>query len=239
MSETKVCCEKSDGNVKQGVMYGLIPHAGCIAFIFASVFGVTVATEFFKPLLLNPYFFYILIGISFVFASVSSAFYLRKNGLLSFQGARRKWKYLSTMYGSTIGINLLMFLVIFPLLANVSFAQSSTNISASNGIGSLASLKLQVEIPCSGHASLISGDLKALSGVTGVQFSLPNVFEVSYDTSKTTKQDILTLDVFKTYKATVLSESNQQAIQSAALLSDTKASGGCCGGSCDGSCGCR
>jgi copper chaperone CopZ len=237
--ETKSCCEKSDGNVKQGIIYGLIPHAGCIAFIFASVFGVTVATELFKPLLLNPYFFYIMIGISFAFATISSAVYLSRNGLLSRDGARRKWKYLSTMYGSTIGVNLLLFLIVFPLLANVSFAASTTNSAAA--LTGLSSISLQVEIPCSGHAPLITDELKKLPGVESVQFSLPNVFDVKYDPSKTTKQQLLSLEVFGTYKATVLSEeSNQDANQSNNLLT-AKALGGCCGaGSCggSGSCGC-
>lgn len=200
------------GSLKQGIVYGLIPHTGCIAFIIASILGVTAATEFFKPLLLNPYFFYILIGLSFTFATISSAFYLRKNGLLSSLGIKRKWKYLSTMYGSTIGINLLLFLVIFPLLANVSLASPTGNFIA--GVNSsLSILKLQVDIPCSGHAPLISDELKTISGVIGVQFSLPNIFEVTYDSSKTSKQQILSLDVFKTYKATVLSESSGQSNQ--------------------------
>jgi copper chaperone CopZ len=203
------------GSVKQGIIYGLIPHIGCIAFIIGSVLGVTVLTQFFRPLLLNPYFFDYLVILSLGFATLSSIIYLRKNGLLSTAGAKRKWKYLSTMYGSTVGINLLLFLVIFPLLANVSFAAPTGSILALSGSGttSLSSLKLQVDIPCSGHATLISGDLKTISGVIGIQFSLPNVFDVTYDSSKTSKQQILALDVFKTYKATVLSEPSSQSNQ--------------------------
>jgi copper chaperone CopZ len=171
-----------------------------------------VLTQFFRPLLLNPYFFDYLVVLSLGFATLSSVLYLRRNGLLSTSGAKRKWKYLSTMYGSTIGINLLLFLVIFPLLANVSFATPTGELLAlsSSGTNSLASLKLQVDIPCSGHATLISGDLKTIDGVVGVQFSLPNIFEVTYDSSKTSEQQILALDVFKTYKAIVLSDSSSQ-----------------------------
>jgi copper chaperone CopZ len=198
--------------IKQGIIYGLIPHIGCIAFIVGSVLGVTVLTQFFRPLLLNPYFFDILIALSLGFATLSSILYLRRNGLLTTVGAKRKWKYLSTMYGSTVGINLLLFLVIFPLLANVSLASPTGNFIA--GVNSsLSTLKLQVDIPCSGHATLISGDLKTVNGVLGIQFSLPNVFEVTYDSSKTSKQQILALDVFKTYKATALSESADQSNQ--------------------------
>jgi len=223
-------------SVKQGIIYGLVPHVGCIAFIIASVLGVTAATEFFKPLMLNPYFFYSLVALSFTFATISSAFYLRKNGLLSTLGVKRKWKYLSTMYGSTIGVNLLLFLIIFPLLANVSVAQTPTGnligVAANNN--TLSSLKLQVSIPCSGHAPLITGELKKLDGVSSVKFSLPNVFDVSYDSSKTSKQQITDLEIFKTYKATVLDESAQSA-QSTSTTNQLN-TGTCGGGS--GSCGC-
>ena len=245
-NENQNCCQKDEQKeskgLKSGIIYGLIPHAGCIAFIIASVLGVTAATELFKPLLLNPYFFYILIALSFTFATISSAIYLRKNGLLSSSGVRRKWKYLSTMYGSTIGINLLLFMLIFPLLANVSVAQPVTgNILANNA---LSSIKLTVDIPCSGHAPLISDELKKLEGISNVQFSLPNVFDVKYDSSKTTKQQILSLEVFKTYKATVLSESvqsTQLTVSNQPSISNSQpTSGSCCGGggSCGNSCGC-
>jgi len=227
------------GSLKQGIVYGLVPHIGCIAFIIGSILGVTVLTQFFRPLLLNPYFFHILVLISIGFATLSSALYLRKNDLLSTSGVKRKWKYLSTMYGSTIGINLLLFLVIFPLLANVSVAQSPTGnfVAAVNngGINALSSLKLQVDIPCSGHASLISQELKTINGITGVQFSLPNVFDIKYDSSKTSKQQILALEVFKTYKATVLSESSNQQELSQQYTNQTTSSnqkaisGGGCG----------
>jgi len=234
----------SEGKKKrllQGITYGLIPHIGCIAFIIGSVLGVTVLTQFFKPFLLNPYFFHILVLLSLGFATLSSALYLRKSGLLSLSGAKRKWKYLSTMYGSTIGVNLLLFLVIFPLLANVSFAQTSTGnfigVVNNSGINTLSSLKLQVDIPCSGHATLISSELKTIDGVTSVQFSLPNIFDVKYDPSKTSKQQILALEVFKTYKATVLSEDSIQAL---ALNNQSTQNQQTFGGNCgsNDSCGC-
>jgi copper chaperone CopZ len=220
--KTESCCntDNSKRNIGQGIFYGIIPHIGCIAFIIGSVLGATVLTQLFRPLLMNRYFFYILIGISFLFATISSIIYLKKQGFItsnrdkgrleinvSSQIFKRKWKYLSTMYGSTIGVNLLLFLVIFPLLANVSLFSTSV-AGASTGISSLSSIKLKVDIPCSGHASLISGELKTINGVDGVQFSLPNTFNVIYDSAKTSKDQILSLEVFKTYKATVLSESD-------------------------------
>jgi copper chaperone CopZ len=95
---------------------------------------------------------------------------------------------------------------------------------------------LGVDIPCSGHAPLISDELKKIDGVSSVQFSLPNVFDVKYDSSKASKQQILSLEVFKTYKATVLSESVQQDGQQYSQPSID----GCCGGgeSCGSGCGC-
>ena len=190
------CCKKIDA--KQGILYGLIPHVGCIVFIIGSVLGVTVLTEMFKPLLLNRYFFYILIAISFSLATVSSAIYLKKNGMLSRSGIKGKWKYLSVMYGSTIGTNLLLFLVIFPLLANYSSSPSGAFVAGTS------TLNLAVDIPCSGHATLISQELKTINGVEGVTFSQPNKFAVSYDSAKTSKEKILALEVFKTYPAHAL-----------------------------------
>ncbi len=219
----------------QGIAYGILPHIGCIAFILGSVFGVTVFMQFFKPLLFNPYFFYILILISLGFATASSALYLKNNGLLSMDGAKRKWKYITTMYGSTIIINLVFFMLIFPLLANVSLASPTTGglVASSNGASSIV---LEVDIPCSGHAPLISEELKTIDGVEEIKFSFPNLFDVRYDPAKTSKAKILSLEVFNTYKATVKEESapEQNSVQ---YNSQTNA-GSCCGsGSCDGSCG--
>ena len=110
---------KPKTSIKEGIIYGLVPHIGCIGFIIASILGVTVAVNLFKPLLMNPWFFHILILLSIGFATASSAFYLSKNKLLSWSGIKKKKKYLATMYGSTVGINLFLFFVIFPMLANL------------------------------------------------------------------------------------------------------------------------
>lgn len=233
--------------IVEGIMYGLIPHIGCIAFLIGSIFGVTFLMKFFKPLLLSRYFFHILILISLLFATASAFFYLRKNGFLSFAGIRRKWGYLATMYGSTIGVNLLLFLFIFPLLANVTVSSPGTGensiTGAVAGINSqnagLASIQLKVDIPCPGHAPLISQELKTISGVSEIQFSFPNNFDVSYDPAKTSKQEILALDVFKTYPASVAGESSPQAVRqavkpTAAPSTPLASSGGCGCGSCGG-----
>jgi copper chaperone CopZ len=214
-NETK----KGNKGIMQGIKYGLVPHIGCIAFILASVFGVTAATQLFEPLMLNPYFFYILIAMSFMFSTVSAVIYLKNQGFIHFSRSgselgfsvapgtiKRKWKYLTTMYGTSIGVNLLLFLIIFPMLANVTLASG-------NSTGNFSELRLQVDIPCSGHATLISGDIKKIPGIESIQFSLPNVFDVKYDPTVTSKQQILALEVFNTYKATVLSEGTVQTSQ--------------------------
>ncbi len=194
--------------LKQGILFGIVPHIGCIGFIAASILGVTFATDLFKPLLLSPWFFQGLIALSLVFATIASAIYLKSNGILSWNGLKRKKAYLATMYCSTIGVNLIFFFLIFPLTANFAVGGSTIgNVLASTISPTISTLKLQVSIPCSGHAPLISGELKKISGVTRVNFSSPNFFDVSFDATKTSKEQILSLDVFKTYSAKIVSES--------------------------------
>ena len=185
MEEKPDCCQstkKENKGILSGLIYGLIPHTGCIAFILFTILGVTTATTFFKPLLLNAYFFYILIGLSFVFATISAAIYLRKHRLFHLDGLKRKWKYLSMLYGTTIGINLLLFMVIFPIAANMTIA-SPTGAFA----GDLSEITLKVDIPCPGHAPLISEELKTISGVKLIKFRFPNYFDVSYESSTSQK----------------------------------------------------
>ncbi len=223
-------------NIWQGIAYGLIPHIGCIAFIIGSILGVTVLMKFFRPLLMHRNFFYILILISLIFATISSMIYLYKNGFLSWDGMRRKWKYLATMYGSTIGINLLLFMIIFPLLANVSVASPTGGVTASDiDSDSLSSIKLKVKIPCPGHAPLISQELKTIDGVAGIRFSFPNNFNVFYDSTKTSKQEMLSLEVFKSYPATVLEESataTQSEIEQVNNQPPPQSGCGCGGSTC-------
>jgi hypothetical protein len=223
--------------IAQGIFYALVPHTMCIAFLIGSIFGVTLLMQFFKPLLMNRYFFYLLIAISFAFATLSALLYLRKNGLLSALGAKRKWKYLTGMYGSTIGINLALFLLIFPMLANAS-PSNITGGALSEQAPYISTLKMSVDIPCSGHAPLITSELKTITGVLGVQFSFPNNFEVTYDNTKTNQNQMLALDVFKEYPATVASRSLQGSAQQQTVQTTTTDGGGTCGASCGGGCGC-
>lgn len=229
------CCQKADDKKEpkgffSGLLYGLLPHTGCIAFIIFTVLGVTTATALFKPLLLSRYFFYLLILLSFVFATISAIIYLKRCQLLSFEGMKKKWKYLSVLYGTSIGVNLILFLFIFPLAANLTTAAPTGATVAS----SLSTVTLQVDIPCPGHAPLISSDLKTIQGVQSVTFRFPNYFDVGYDSTKTSQEEILSLDVFKTYPATK-SGGDAEAKQTANVAGGCSVCGGCngaCGGAC-------
>ncbi|OIO63362.1 hypothetical protein COY26_05270 [Candidatus Woesearchaeota archaeon CG_4_10_14_0_2_um_filter_33_10] len=236
------CCspkqKKESTGFWSGLIYGLIPHTGCIAFIIFTIVGVSAATALFKPLLLSPYFFYALIGLSFVFATISAIIYLRKNKLLSPNGIKTKWKYLSILYGTSIGVNIVLFLVIFPLAANIT---SATSNAALVGI-SPSELTIKVDIPCSGHAPLISEELKTVNGVLGSRFSFPNVFNVNYDSIKTSKQEILALGVFEIYKAEVIDEyTAEEEIQQVGNQPPAESGCGCgasaCGAAVGSCCG--
>ena len=242
-----------------GLVYGLVPHIGCIAFIVFTVLGVTAATSLFKPLLMNRYFFHILVALSIVFATISAFFYFKKQGFITFSksdgaleidflqpGIKRKWKYLLTLYGTTVGINLLLFMVIFPVVANLNSGSTLTaSMMAIFGWGeelelseSNALITLKVDIPCPGHAPLIMGELKTIDGTENIQFRSPNVFDVIYNPEKTSKEQILSLDVFDTYKATVVKEKADQTTDIVNNLEQSQPLGNvrsCCSG---GSCGC-
>lgn len=200
--------KKNPNNVLKALAYGIIPHIGCIGFIVGSVLGVTVLMQFFRPLLMSRYFFYGLVGLSLAFATVSVLFYLKNNELLSVEGLKRKWKYVSITYGTTVGVNLTLFLVVFPMLANVSASTLGDQII----FGSVDSITLGVNIPCSGHAPLISEELRAINGILEIRYSLPNRFAVKYDSGRTSINEILDLAVFRQYPATVINQSSEEQI---------------------------
>lgn len=176
---------------------GILPHTFCILFILFSIFGATTASVLFKPLLLNSNFFYFLIILSLGFATFSAILYLAKNGILSLKGAKRKWRYLSLMYGLTILINLCLFLFIFPATANFNRRQSYVLGNQTKEI------VLQVDIPCSGHAPLVTDELKKINGIEKVKFSLPNIFRISYDSTKTNEKEILSQDIFESFRVKI------------------------------------
>lgn len=208
----KDCCQKKDTNNSNpekeqakgfwsGLLYGLIPHSFCIAFIVLSIVGATTATVFVGKILLIPYLFQILITISLVFATLSAVIYLKRLNLLSLTGIKKKWRYLSTLYGATILISLLFFLVIFPNLANLNFSKNQPSVLSQNT--AFSSVTLAVDIPCSGHAPLINGEVRKLAGVQEVNFKMPNLFTVTYDPKQTSPEQILQLEIFKSFKAKI------------------------------------
>jgi copper chaperone CopZ len=209
----KDCCKNNNGKKTgkgffSGILYGILPHTFCILFIIFTVLGTTAFSVVLRPLMLKSYFFYVLISLSFVLAAVSAVIYLKKIGELSFAGIKRKWKYLSVLFGTMIAVNLVLFLVIFPALANIDTGKNYQN-SAKGNYGTEVNGKtaiLKVEIPCSGHATLISDELKKIDGVESVKFRLPNFFDVTFDPAKTDIARIAGIDIFKEYKATVINE---------------------------------
>lgn len=196
------CCQPVQGKkpkgLLQGVLYGLLPHTGCIAFVLITIFGVTAAASFFKPLMTSYYFFYGLVGLSFLFATIGAGLYLKKNQALSFRGIKQFRKYLTIMYGTTIGINLLLFTVIFPYTAGLSSFAVYTDSPTEK-------ITLDVKIPCSGHAPLIINELKQVEGITGVIYKNQGFFDVTFDTSKTSESKILSQDIFKDFPARIIS----------------------------------
>jgi len=98
---------------------------------------------------------------------------------------------------TTILANLLLFMVIFPALANI---KSGTSLTDESGLNSLA---IAVQIPCSGHAPLIIDELKKIGGVDIVRFKSPDIFEIKYNAQITSPEKIVSWDIFKTYKASI------------------------------------
>lgn len=208
----KFCCEAARGKKRKGflsgVLFGLIPHSFCIAFIIFSIIGTVTATAFLKKFLLIPHFFYFLVFVSLLLATISSAIYLKKTDCLCASGIKIKWKYISTLYSMTILVNLLMFFVVLPALANVNLQKSpasgnTTDQTSPGTENSLVELSIEVQIPCSGHASLIIDEIRKNCNVQFVKFEMPNRFEIKYDPVMTTPDKIISLDIFKTYPAII------------------------------------
>jgi copper chaperone CopZ len=198
----------------QGIIYGLIPHIGCIGFLLASVLGITFAAELFKPLLANPLFFYGLIILSILLATISSIIYLKKNELLSIKGIKKKKGYLITMYATTIGVSLIFLFIIFPQLASTSFETQNniTNAQLGSQINDLTpniletqnEITLKVQIPCAGHTFLIVSELKKMTGINSISSPQWDTFIVTFDPTKTTPEKILNADIFRDYSAKIV-----------------------------------
>ncbi len=191
--------------IAKGLLFAIIPHIGCILFIVLSVLGVTIAGSFFRNLLFNRYIFYILIGLSFLFAGLSTIIYLKTNKILSIAGIKRKYKYILLMFGTTIVVNLLLFFVIFPFIANFSI-NNQQNLTSSGllDVTNQITNTIVVDIPCSGHAPLIINELKTIQGIITVKFKLPNRFVITYDKTKTSIIEIINLEIFNEFPAKLI-----------------------------------
>jgi hypothetical protein len=210
--DKKNCCVDAKGKEKKGILsgilYGLVPHSFCIAFAVFSIIGATTATAFLKKFLLIPNLFAFLIFVSLLLATISSIIYLKKTDCLCASGIKKRWRYLSIMYSTTILANLVMFLVVIPALANSNFSKPpvSKGIAASEVLGdaaNLAELSMEVQIPCSGHATLIMDEIRKNYAVDSIKFKLPNTFQVKYDPREVSPEKIAALEIFKTYPATI------------------------------------
>lgn len=195
----KSCCSARKNNNRglvEGLLYGLVPHSACIAFVLFSILGATSVSSLFKPLLASSSFFYGLIVLSFLFATLSAIFYLKRNSRLYLQGFFISWKYLAVLYGSSIFVNILLFTVVFPLSANIGYSANSSI--------DLSKLIIKVDIPCTGHAPLIINELKTIIGVKDVYFTSPNIFEIDYSSQETSKDELLNSEIFGEYSPTVI-----------------------------------
>lgn len=197
------CCgvkDQKDHGIAKGIIYGLFPHSFCILFILLSIIGATTGSIFLSKFLTIPYFFESLMAISFLFAAISAIIYLKKNNCLNLEGIRKKRNYLIILFGITLVANLSMFYLVFPLIAKMDNKKEVVALNESENFKN-EEIEIQVEIPCSGHSFLIRSELKKLSGVKSVEFIPLNKFKVAYDPNEVGKEEILELEIFKTYKA--------------------------------------
>ena len=63
---------------------------------------------------------------------------------------------------------------------------------------------MRVQIPCSGHAPLIIGELRNVAGVQSTKYDSPDLFRVSYDKTVTSVDKILAQEVFQSFPASVV-----------------------------------
>jgi len=198
----KDCCakdslEKKDKGILKGILYGIFPHSFCIGFVIFSAIGAVVVTGTLKKIMMTPYFLQILFLFSIIMATISATIYLKKCNCLNKEGARKKWKYLTILFGTTILINFLMFSYVLPVLANMGSSSLKTN-----GIGS-SEISVEVDIPCAGHAPLVIDELKEYKGVEGIRFYSPDIFKIVYDSAQISSDKIMATEIFKTYKARI------------------------------------
>lgn len=200
-NKNDTCCVKTKtiegNNIVRAIGYSILPHTFCIAFILFSVIGAVSATAFLKNFLIIPYFFEFLMGVSLLLATISGAIYLKRANCLCFSGIKTKWKYITILYFTMILVNVMMFTVVFPTMANINNDKTESTGQYS------ANLLIAVKIPCTGHAQLIIDEIKADKGVGTVSFRSPNKFNIKYDPTQTSPIKISSMEIFKTFETVI------------------------------------
>lgn len=219
--KNKDCCNTNTRNENvngfwSGLLYAIIPHSFCILFVVLSIIGATFATQILRQFLMLPYFMPMLIGLSLLFASISAIFYLKRINNLSWKGIVLKRNYLIILFSATIIVNVLFFNYVMPSIGGVKpvrnemvQADNKKNDSVpanifegASPLGKVEEFNISVDLPCSGHAFLVTSDLEKLKGVESVDFYSSNKFKIKFNSSIVSKNQILAIDIFKTYKAT-------------------------------------
>jgi len=198
------CCEshvkKKDANgLWEGIVYAITPHSFCILFVVFSAIGSAAGMAFAKDFLANRNAFLIIFIISILFAVLSALLYLKRKNSISIEGVKNNWKYLSILFGTIIAVNFFLFFYIFPATANMNSGNAS-----GESLSNLSSLEMKVDIPCPGHAPLITNELRKVLGVSFVSYKNPDLFKVYYDQAVVSEQDIFSLDIFDNFKAEIL-----------------------------------
>ena len=197
----KDCCKTNNKDAaKKGLLFGLLAHTPCIFIIIITILGISLGSTVLSTFL-SAYLFYGLIALSGVLTIVAAIIYLKRNDALSAEGIRSNWKYLSILFGIVIIINILFLTVVFPLAASAAFTNNTANLADTNTNSNISQITLNVSIPCSGHVFIINSALTKDPGVINVDFQAPRNFVISYDKTKTTKENILNNPIFKDFPA--------------------------------------
>jgi hypothetical protein len=133
-------------------------------------------------------------------ATISIYIYLRKTCGCGKDEIKRRWKYITLVYSTTLIVNLIFFYGLIPVLANINLKKDVTVQQE------LTEISLEVGIPCTGHAFLIIDEIKKCDGVNSVEFILPNIFKVQYEAEQSVLEKIKTLEIFKDFKMSILKD---------------------------------
>jgi hypothetical protein len=124
----------------------------------------------------------------------------------------------NTKYLIVLGLVILSLFFVFPMLINaeaqnpqeknattqVALAPASKGTQNLSLEGNIQTITLQVQIPCQGHTQYMIGELSKLTGVNSVKATEWNRFELNFDSTKTSKDQILTSSILNTYPAKVV-----------------------------------